>query len=187
MADRQERVRPDFSGRSDGLTAWEPPLGSMHLRAGVNRFLLPARERCGRTEYSAMPPGSKGADAGRTILVVDDDCDQRSAFADLLAYAGYQVVVACDGQEALDLLFGGLSPAVIVLDLAMPRMSGWAFLERVRATEHSSVPVLVTSGDARARPPIGADACLDKPVDARVFRSLVGQLCSAAAGQVPQG
>jgi CheY-like chemotaxis protein len=134
-----------------------------------------------------MPSGIRHSNAGRTILVVDDDCDQRSAFADLLAFAGYVVVVACDGQEALDLLAGGLRPAVIVLDLAMPRVSGWTFLERVRATEHSSVPVLVTSGDARVRPPIGAHACLDKPVDAGVFRSLVGQLCSTAGGHVPQG
>jgi CheY-like chemotaxis protein len=132
-----------------------------------------------------MPP-VKHSKSGRTILVVDDDCDQRSAFADLLAYAGYQVAVACDGQEALDLLAEGLRPAVVVLDLAMPRMSGWAFLERLRATEHASVPVLVTSGDARARPPVGADACLDKPVDVAAFRSLVGQLCSAAGGFVPQ-
>jgi CheY-like chemotaxis protein len=119
------------------------------------------------------------------VLVVDDDCDQRSAFAELLRIAGYEVVVACDGQDALELLDAGLRPAVIVLDLAMPRMSGWAFLERLRERGRSRIPVLVTSGDASDRPPSGADGCLRKPVDAGAFRSEVGRLSSAHGGVTP--
>lgn len=157
----------------------------MHLRAGVNTFLLPAEVARAR-QVRAMPPGATGPTTRRPILVVDDDCDQRSAFADLLALAGYDVFVACDGQDALELLGAGLRPAVIVLDLAMPRMSGWTFLERLRGSEHSDVPVLVTSGDARARPPAGADACLDKPVDVGVFRSTVARLCAVASAHRPE-
>jgi CheY-like chemotaxis protein len=124
-----------------------------------------------------------GRPGGQTILVVDDDCEQRSVFGELLRLAGYEVVVACDGQDALELLAAGLRPAVIVLDLAMPRMDGWAFLERLRGAEHSRIPVLVTSGDAHGQRPAGADACLDKPVDAGVFRSAVSRLSSAASGE----
>lgn len=123
---------------------------------------------------------------GRTILVVDDDCDQRSVVAELLTLAGYDVVAACDGQDALELLARGLHPILIVLDLAMPRMSGWAFLERLRGPERSTVPVLVTSGEAHGAPPAGADAWLDKPVDAAVLRAVVGRL-SSASGERPRG
>jgi CheY-like chemotaxis protein len=128
-----------------------------------------------------------GRPGSQTILVVDDDCEQRAAFDELLTLAGYQVVVACDGQDALELLRGGLRPTVIVLDLAMPRMSGWVFLEHLRGPEQSSVPVLVTSGDTPSRAPSGADACLHKPVDAGVFRSEIGRLSSAASGRVSRG
>lgn len=121
-----------------------------------------------------------GALARHTVLVVDDDCDQRSAAAELLALAGYDVVVACDGQEALELLWAGLHPVLIILDLAMPRMSGWAFLERLRGVERSTVPVIVTSGEPRASPPAGADAWLGKPVDLAQLRAVVGRLSSAA-------
>lgn len=134
-----------------------------------------------------MPVAPTGRPVGPTILVVDDDCDQRSLLGELLTLAGYDVVVACDGQDALELLRSGLRPTVIVLDLAMPRMSGWAFLERLRGSEQSSIPVLVTTGEVREPHPLGADACLYKPVDAAAFRSEIGRLSSAAFGAVPRG
>ncbi len=111
-----------------------------------------------------------------TILVVDDDADERTAFADLLSARGYSVVVACDGREAMDLVEAGLRPSVIVLDLAMPTMDGWTFLGHLRGTAHSTVPVVVTSADARARPAIGADACLEKPVEPERFHAIVARL-----------
>ncbi len=114
-----------------------------------------------------------------TILVVDDDRDERTGLAELLSCAGYQVVVACDGQDAADLLRDGLRPALIVLDLTMPRMDGWAFLEHLRGPLHSEIPVLVTSAVARQRPPAGADAALEKPFDMRAFSSLVARLSAA--------
>lgn len=134
-----------------------------------------------------MPMELTGPPSGQTILVVDDDCEQRAAFDELLTLAGYEVVVACDGQQALELLRDGLRPTLIVLDLAMPRMSGWAFLEHLRGPEQSSIPVLVTSGEAPDPPPSGADACLHKPVDVGVFRSEVGRLSAAAGGRAPRG
>lgn len=117
-----------------------------------------------------------------TILVVDDDAGQRAVVSELLSARGYAVVVACDGQEAVELLQAGLRPSVIVLDLTMPRMDGRAFLRHLRDAEHSTVPVLVTSAVARERPPAGADACLEKPVDPEGFRSIVGRLSARAAG-----
>lgn len=122
----------------------------------------------------------------RTILVVDDDPDQRAATADLLTHTGYEVVVACDGQDALELLWGGLRPRVIVLDLAMPRMNGWVFLARLRGPEHSAVPVVVTSGDVGVGTPSGADLCLEKPLIPAVLRAAVARLSAAPRDQPPE-
>jgi CheY-like chemotaxis protein len=118
-----------------------------------------------------------------TILVVDDEADQRAAISDLLSARDYAVVVACDGQEAAKLLEAGLRPSVIVLDLDMPTMDGWAFLRHLRGATHSSVPVLVTSAAARDGPPTGADACLEKPVEPEGLRALVGRLSRVSAAR----
>jgi CheY-like chemotaxis protein len=129
--------------------------------------------------------GSASAEGTRgwTILVVDDDAAQRTAAAELLSARGYAVVVACDGQEACERLEGGLLPDLIVLDLTMPRMDGWTFLRHLRGAAGSTVPVLVTSAMARERPPEGADACLEKPIEPSQFRALVARLSSGARGR----
>ncbi len=117
----------------------------------------------------------------RPILVVDDDADLRAAIADVLAAKGYAVVVACDGQDALELLEAGLRPSVIVLDLAMPRMDGWAFLRHLRGPAHSTVAVLVASADVRPPPPPGADAYLEKPLGPEELCAMVGRLSARSA------
>lgn len=118
--------------------------------------------------------------AERTVLVIDDDPDQRGVVAELLSHDGYAVVVAADGQEALDLLTGGLRPELIVLDLTMPRMDGWSFLRHLRGPVRSIVPVVVMSAVSTGTLPRGADACLEKPLDASEFCSVVARFCAGA-------
>lgn len=128
--------------------------------------------------------GAAGSRAGRfTILVVEDDADQRAAVSDLLLARGYAVVVACDGKEAMELLESGLRPRVIVLDLNMPRMDGWAFLRLLRGARHSTVPVLVTSAAAREPTPTEADARLEKPFEPEGLRAIVGRLAARGLGR----
>ncbi len=104
-----------------------------------------------------------------TVLVIDDDEGIRIALAEILEMFGYHVAVAADGQEGVELLRLGLEPNVIVLDLMMPRMDGWAFLARLRSDpKFQDVPVVVASAVAYDRPE-GADVWLQKPFD-------VGQL-----------
>lgn len=129
-----------------------------------------------------MPAGLTECPKGSTVLVVDDDAAQRNCLFELLVLAGYDVVVARDGLEALELLSAGLEPCLIVLDLAMPRMNGWVFLERLRGPEQSTVPVLVTSAEARARRPAGADAWVEKPIDLAKFGAVVQRLSGGAGG-----
>jgi DNA-binding response OmpR family regulator len=79
---------------------------------------------------------------GASVLVVDDDVDVRSLVSELLARAGYSVSQAPNGREALRLLYDQ-RPDLIVLDVSMPELDGWATLERIR--ELSDVPVVMLS------------------------------------------
>lgn len=79
------------------------------------------------------------------ILIVEDDADIRDLLAGLLQYRGYHVVCAGSGQEALTLM-QDLQPCLILLDLMMPAMDGYAFRAAQRSIpELADVPVVVTS------------------------------------------
>lgn len=99
--------------------------------------------------------------------------------ADLLADAGYAVAEAIDGFQALEHL-RERRPDLIVLDLMLPGMSGWEFLDRSRAQlEQENVPVIIMSaikgtGDYPAT--LGVAAWFTKPLDAEHFLRSVEQL-----------
>jgi CheY-like chemotaxis protein len=106
--------------------------------------------------------------ASRTVLVVDDQLQVRRALESALAAAGAEVVVAEDGEEALQAV-RERRPDLILLDLYMPTLDGWQFLERLpAATRHPSPPVVLeTSADdyptlQRARR-LGVAAYVSKP------------------------
>src|SRR6478672_8613187 len=84
--------------------------------------------------------------AGSQILVVDDDDDIRGLVRTLLERAGHDVLDAPDGRHGLRELYAG-SPDLVILDVAMPGLDGWATLDRIR--EVADVPVLMlTARDA---------------------------------------
>jgi two-component system response regulator MprA len=105
-------------------------------------------------------------------LVVDDDEAVRLAVADLLQGDGFDVSTACDGEEAIGSLEHGATPALVVLDLMMPRVTGWQVLEVMETTaELADIPVIVlTSFDARAGLPAGCRV-LHKPLEREVLLS----------------
>src|SRR4051794_7207155 len=97
------------------------------------------------------------------VLVVEDDDDIRDCVQDLLEGAGYEVIPACNGKQALDYLHAAPAPALILLDLMMPLVSGWEFLREVkRDARLSLISVVVTTAVGRDRPP-GVNAILKKP------------------------
>ncbi|MBF6595627.1 MAG: response regulator [Thermaceae bacterium] len=104
------------------------------------------------------------------LLLVDDSLSVRKIVGQMLRKAGYQVVTASDGQEALELLETGNYRAVLT-DLEMPRMSGFELLEEVRRRphlSHLSVAVLTTRASSKHRDlavELGAKAYLTKPAD----------------------
>jgi DNA-binding response OmpR family regulator len=103
--------------------------------------------------------------AGERVLVVDDDADVRELTSTLLRRAGYEVVEAPDGREALRCLYQRPVDA-IVLDVSMPELDGWQTLERIR--DVSDVPVLMLTARAGELEKVrglqsGADDYVTKP------------------------
>jgi CheY-like chemotaxis protein len=81
------------------------------------------------------------------ILLVEDDEAVRSSLAFLLEGAGYRVFEAGDGAEALAYLTSGVHISMIVLDLQLPRVTGWTFRERQLAkAEWAAIPTVVLTG-----------------------------------------
>jgi DNA-binding response OmpR family regulator len=99
------------------------------------------------------------------VLVVDDEADIRELLRELLARAGYDVVEAPNGSEALK-VFYSQQPDFVILDVQMPLLDGWATLGRIR--ELSDVPVLMLTARAEELDKVrglraGADDYLTKP------------------------
>ncbi len=85
-------------------------------------------------------------DLGGVVVVVDDDEDCRDLVVEFLVQSGFAAVGAAHGREALARAREGRPPALFVLDLEMPVMSGWEFRrEQLRDPVLARVPVLVTS------------------------------------------
>jgi len=109
------------------------------------------------------PP--KRADAGATILVVEDDAETRAALVRELSTRGYRVVEAADAQTALS-RWEARRPDVILLDLGLPDVDGVAVIRRVR--RESTTPIVILSGRYEEREKVealemGADDYVTKP------------------------
>jgi CheY-like chemotaxis protein len=115
-----------------------------------------------------------------TILVVDDDAAVVRPLAKFLELEGFTTVTAANGLEALKYLRGGGGASVIVLDLRMPVMDGWAFRrEQLRDPMLAQIPVVVLSGADHDRvPEILAAAAFEKPYQLAEVTTAVRQLCT---------
>lgn len=97
---------------------------------------------------AATPPASQDlAGAGERVLLVDDDEDVRSTIAQMLSDAAYRVSSAASGMEALDILRQDV-PDVLVLDIAMPGVSGLTVARDARS-QRPDLPILFISGHAQ--------------------------------------
>ena len=107
--------------------------------------------------------------ATRLILVVEDNDLTREVLATLLNQEGYRVVLAGNGEEALNHLLGGLRPDLILLDMLMPVLDGWHFLERLRSLRlQPPLPIVITTATNLTREwaePHGCQGFLRKPIE----------------------
>lgn len=105
----------------------------------------------------------------RHVLIVEDDNDIRSSVAEVLEEAGFSTSMVANGAEALSFLRRGALPNLILLDLMMPVMDGFAFREeQLKDTALAGIPVVIMSADGNIvakRERAKSAAYIKKPLD----------------------
>lgn len=122
------------------------------------------------------------------VLVVDDDEDLRSLVALMVDTAGLPVEEAANGVEALEAV-RRRRPAVILLDMRMPVMDGWAFCAALRALDGAPPPIVVLTAapdPALRAAEVHADAWLAKPFAYDDLVRILRRFTDGAAA-APQG
>jgi len=123
----------------------------------------------------------------RRVLVVDDQEDIREMARLVLTGAGYEVVTVASGREALTLVRAA-SFDLMLLDINMPELDGWATLRLLRADEaHDALPVAMFSVKSEVRDKVaglkdGAIDYITKPFGVDELASRVSRILAAAAG-----
>jgi CheY-like chemotaxis protein len=119
------------------------------------------------------PRGMIGAEPdvlGATVLVAEDHLDSRDALRALLEAFGYQVIVAVNGREAVELAFAS-HPDLILMDIMMPELDGFeATRELRRHPEFAGTPILAVTameGAQQLALQAGANDYIRKPIDIR--------------------
>jgi CheY-like chemotaxis protein len=128
-----------------------------------------------------MPPSP----APKRLLVVEDNDVAREGLGVVLDREGYQVLLASNGQEALDLLRGTERPDLILLDMLLPVLDGWHFLQRLRREgPQPPIPVIITTATiltgewARDN---GCQGFVRKPFDTDLLLAEIGRCLRATS------
>ena len=117
------------------------------------------------------------------VIIIEDDADIRETFVSLLETEGYEVSGFSNGKEAIDGLRNCDTSCLILLDLMMPVMNGWEFLEARNSLQDTIVasPVFIVSAmaDKKTMLEAGAKGYLKKPLDFDVLLNIVRSHCKA--------
>ncbi len=92
----------------------------------------------------------KGSSSGKRVLIVDDDFEIIEAVRYALEGAGHEVVVARDGNQGLALAERE-NPDLMILDMMMPKRSGFLVLEKLRRLRDEPLPVIMITGNEGSR------------------------------------
>jgi two-component system chemotaxis response regulator CheY len=118
----------------------------------------------------------------KTALIVDDNSTERTALFEFFkAEDGWDVLQAQDGVDALDRLNNGLRPDLLLVDLLMPRLDGFTFIQRLREDAVlRNLRVVVTSAEhdrdkVRALAQLNIAGYLLKPIDTAKIRAILRQ------------
>lgn len=106
------------------------------------------------------------------ILVVDDESRMRKLVSDFLIKAGFEVVEAGDGMEAVDIFFADKNISLIILDVMMPKMDGWDVCREIR--QYSKVPIIMLTAKSEERDELqgfelGVDEYISKPFSPKIL------------------
>jgi CheY-like chemotaxis protein/HPt (histidine-containing phosphotransfer) domain-containing protein len=182
-----ERERGDEPSPIVALTAHAMPgFREQCLEAGMNDYLakpVKADALLGKT--------AQWADRRPVVLVVDDDHDSREVVRRFLGGEPYRIVLASNGQEALE-EFGRQRVSVVLLDMNMPVMDGYATAGSLRQSLPSvSVPIVALTGsegpaEERRCLQAGCTAYLVKPIKRERLKSLVRDVLAQVARGAPE-
>ncbi|UOG92468.1 MAG: response regulator [Candidatus Thiothrix sulfatifontis] len=123
--------------------------------------------------------------SGLHVLIIDDSLTESRIFTALLEKKGYQVSVACNGQEGIDVA-KARQPDVILMDVVMPLLNGFqATRELTRSPETAHIPIVVCSSKSTETDRVwalrqGAKAYLVKPVEPKVLLETIAQFATQA-------
>lgn len=117
-----------------------------------------------------------------TILIIEDDEAIREAIQYALEAEGYAVLTAPDGKAGLEVLHNASTPCLILLDLMLPIMNGWEFLDELRRDPGymiAAIPVVVTSaaGSSAKSAVDRAQGYIKKPIDLKLLLDAVSKYC----------
>ena len=118
------------------------------------------------------------------ILLVDDEPDLVQMISLRLKSVGYEVVTACDGQEALEQV-KQTKPDLLILDLMLPKLDGYKVCRLLKFDERTKgLPILIFTAraqeqDIKLASECGADAYLTKPFEAKVLLGKLQELLAA--------
>ncbi len=106
------------------------------------------------------------------VLVVDDEARMRKLVRDFLVRSGYDVVEAGDGNQALDIFFEKKDIALVILDVMMPVMDGYAVCREIRS--YSKVPIIMLTAKSEERDELmgfqlGVDEYISKPFSPKIL------------------
>ncbi len=117
----------------------------------------------------------------KKILLVDDEPDIQVIISGRLTALGFEVLIAKDGQEGLDLARKE-SPDVILLDLMLPKLDGYKVCRMLKFDKaFENIPVVIFSAkgsdaDKKLAEQVGADAYMVKPFDLKLFTETIRKL-----------
>jgi CheY-like chemotaxis protein len=117
------------------------------------------------------------------VLVVEDDQDIRSSLRDVLESEGLKTYTATNGREAVQFLEAAAElPSLILLDLMMPVMDGWEFLEWIKIVDspYREIPIYVVSAVVSPEVRQQVSGVIRKPVDLTDLLGLVEKYCQPA-------
>ncbi len=106
------------------------------------------------------------------ILVVDDESRMRKLVRDFLVRQNYEVLEAADGEEALDVFYEQKNIALIILDVMMPKMTGWEVCREIRGISKVPIIMLTAKGDESDELQgfeLGVDEYISKPFSPRIL------------------
>ena len=121
------------------------------------------------------------------ILVVDDESRMRKLVKDFLTRAGYQVLEAQDGEEAVDTFYSTKGINLLVLDVMMPKMDGWEVVKEIRKV--SKVPIIMLTAKDQEQDELlgfelGVDEYISKPFSPKILVARVNAILRRTFGTV---